>query len=118
MDPSKVDAVLQRETLKSVSKIRSFLGLEGYYWMFIEGFSKSALPLTYLTRKGQIFVWDAKCEESFRELKKRLTSARVLIFPNPTESFVVFVLKIWRHYLYGSKFEVFSDHKSLKYLFD
>jgi len=31
---------------------------------------------------------------------------------------VVYVLKIWRHYLYGSKFEVFSDHKSLKYLFD
>ena len=31
---------------------------------------------------------------------------------------VVFVLKIWRHYLYGSKFEVFSDHKSLNYLFD
>ncbi|RDX69439.1 Retrovirus-related Pol polyprotein from transposon 17.6, partial [Mucuna pruriens] len=31
---------------------------------------------------------------------------------------VVFTLKIWRHYLYGSKFEVFSDHKSLRYLFD
>jgi len=31
---------------------------------------------------------------------------------------IVFVLKIWRHYLYGSKFEVFIDHKSLKYLFD
>ncbi|CAL0320092.1 unnamed protein product [Lupinus luteus] len=31
---------------------------------------------------------------------------------------VVFALKIWRHHLYGSKFEVFSDHKSLKYLFD
>jgi len=28
------------------------------------------------------------------------------------------VLKIWRHYLYGLKIEVFSDHKSLKYLFD
>ena len=26
---------------------------------------------------------------------------------------VVFVLNIWRHYLYGSRFEVFSDHKSL-----
>lgn len=31
---------------------------------------------------------------------------------------MVFVLKLWRHYLYGSRFEVFSDHKSLKYLFD
>jgi len=31
---------------------------------------------------------------------------------------VVFALKIWRHYLYGARFEVFSDHKSFKYLFD
>ena len=30
---------------------------------------------------------------------------------------VVFALKSWRHYLYGEKFEVFSDHKSLKYIF-
>ena len=31
---------------------------------------------------------------------------------------IVFVLKLWRHYLFGSRFDVFSDHKSLKYLFD
>ena len=31
---------------------------------------------------------------------------------------VVFALKIWRHHLYRIKFEVFSNHKSLKYLFD
>jgi hypothetical protein len=30
---------------------------------------------------------------------------------------VVFALKIWRHHLYGEKFEVFSNHKSLKYIF-
>ena len=29
---------------------------------------------------------------------------------------VLFALKIWRHYLYGAKFRVFIDHKSLKYL--
>ena len=30
---------------------------------------------------------------------------------------IVFALKVWLHYLYGEQFEVFSDHKSLKYIF-
>ena len=30
---------------------------------------------------------------------------------------IVFALKIWCHYLYGEQFEVFSNHKSLKYIF-
>ena len=30
---------------------------------------------------------------------------------------IVFSLKIWRHYLYGEQFEVFLDHKNLKYIF-
>jgi len=64
--------------------------LAGYYWRFIEGFSKLALPLTQLNRKGQAYVWDSKCENSFLELKKRLTSAPVLILPNLKESFVVY----------------------------
>lgn len=49
VDPSKVDAVLQWEAPKSVTEIRIFLGLTGYYRRFIEGFSKLALPLTQLT---------------------------------------------------------------------
>ncbi|MCI65287.1 PIF1-like helicase, partial [Trifolium medium] len=77
-------------TPESVTEIRSFLGLSGYYRRFIEGFSKIALPLTQLTRKSQAFVWDDKCEKSFQELKRRLTSAPVLILPNPKESFVVY----------------------------
>ena len=163
VDPSKVDAVSQWVTPKSVTEVRSFLGLAGYYRRFIEGFSKLALPLTQLTCKGKSFVWDVQCENSFNELKQWLTTALVLILPKSDEPFVVycdasklglggvfmqdnkvvvyassqlrihernypthdlelaavvFVLKIWRYYLYGSRFEVFSDHKSLKYLFD
>ncbi|KZV13543.1 CCHC-type integrase [Dorcoceras hygrometricum] len=30
---------------------------------------------------------------------------------------IVFALKVWRHYLYGEQFIIYSDHKSLKYLF-
>ncbi|XP_050914801.1 uncharacterized mitochondrial protein AtMg00860-like [Lathyrus oleraceus] len=90
VDPSKVDAVLQWETPKLVTKIRSFLGLTGYYRRFTEGFSNLALPLTHLTRKGQAYVWDIHYEESFRELKKKLTTTLVLILPNPFELFVVY----------------------------
>jgi len=90
VDPSKVDAVLQWESPKFVFEIKSFLGLASYYLRFIEGFSKLALPLTHLTRKGQAYVWDAKCEKSFQELEKRLTSAPLLILRNPKESFVVY----------------------------
>ena len=30
---------------------------------------------------------------------------------------IFFALKIWRHYLYREQFKVFSNHKSLKYIF-
>jgi hypothetical protein len=90
VDPSKVDAVLQWETPKSVSEIQSFLGLAGYYRRFIEGVSKLASPLTELTRQGQAFVWDAKCEVNFQELKRSLTSVPVLILPKVNELFVVY----------------------------
>lgn len=63
VDPSKVDLVLHKETLKSITEIQSFLRLTGYYCRFIKGFSKLALSLTQLMRKGHTFVWDASSEE-------------------------------------------------------
>jgi hypothetical protein len=30
---------------------------------------------------------------------------------------VIYALKIWRHYLYGEKYEIHTDHQSLKYFF-
>jgi len=90
VDPSKVDAVSQWETPKSVTEVRSFLGLTGYYRRFIEGFSKLAVLLTQLTCKGRAFVWDVQCENSFNELKQRLTTAPILILPRSDEPFVVY----------------------------
>jgi len=90
VDPSKVEAVSQWDTPKSVTKVRSFLGLAGYYRRFIEGFSKLALPLTQLTCKGRAFVWDVQCENSFNELKQQLTTTPILILPKSDEPFVVY----------------------------
>ncbi|XP_058775732.1 uncharacterized mitochondrial protein AtMg00860-like [Vicia villosa] len=77
VDSLKVNVVLQWDTLKSVTKIRIFMGLDCHYRSFIEGFSNLVLPLTQLTRKGQAYAWDVQCEESFQELKKKLTLSSV-----------------------------------------
>ncbi|XP_029145234.1 uncharacterized mitochondrial protein AtMg00860-like [Arachis hypogaea] len=157
MDPLKIEAVVQWEPPTTVTEVWSFLGLAGYYRRFIRGFSQIALPLTYLTRKEVPFVWTAECDRSFNILKEKLTTAPVLVLPDPQKPFevycdtsdkglgcvlmqdknvvasrqlrphernypthdlelavVVFALKIWRHYLYGTQQEVFSNHKSLK----
>ncbi|RVX07696.1 Retrovirus-related Pol polyprotein from transposon 17.6 [Vitis vinifera] len=78
VDPGKVDAVANWRRPSTVTEIRSFLGLAGYYRRFIEGFSKIALPLTKLTQKGVKFEWSDDCECSFQELKNRLVSAPIL----------------------------------------
>ena len=162
VDPGKVDVVPNWRRPTTMTEIRSFLGLVGYYRWFIEGFSKIALPLTSLTQKGVKFEWSDDCERSFQELKNRLVTAPILTIPSGSGGFVVysdashqglgcvlmqhgkviayasrqlkpyernypthdlelaavvFALKIWRHFLFGETCEIFTDHKSLKYLF-
>nr|GFB13855.1 putative reverse transcriptase domain-containing protein [Tanacetum cinerariifolium] len=51
VDPAKIESVKDWASPKSPMEIRQFLGLDGYYWRFIEGFSKIAKPMTKLTQK-------------------------------------------------------------------
>nr|ABA92080.1 retrotransposon protein, putative, Ty3-gypsy subclass [Oryza sativa Japonica Group] len=162
VDPSNVESVTNWKQPKTVSEIRNFLGLAGYYRRFIENFSKIAKPMTRLLQKDVKYKWSEECEQSFQELKNRLISAPILILPDPKKGFqvycdaskfglgcvlmqdekvvayasrqlrpheknypthdlelaaVVHALKIWRHYLFGTRTEVYTDHKSLKYIF-
>ncbi|XP_020207462.1 uncharacterized protein LOC109792459 [Cajanus cajan] len=57
VDPAKVESVLQWECSRTVTDIRSFVGLAGYYMKFIKGFSKIVMPLTQLARKDYPFIW-------------------------------------------------------------
>ncbi|XP_031099729.1 uncharacterized protein LOC116003930 [Ipomoea triloba] len=162
VDPAKIQAVMNWPTPTTVTEVRSFLGLAGYYRRFVPNFSRIAQPITNLMRKTIVFRWEESCEKAFQELKEKLTTAPVLILPSGTEGFeiysdaskkglgcvlmqngrvvayasrqlkkhevnypthdlelaaVVFALKIWRHYLYGVQCKIFTDHKSLKYIF-
>nr|GFD12774.1 hypothetical protein [Tanacetum cinerariifolium] len=69
MDPVKVEAITKWPRPTSVTEVHSFLGLASYYRRFVEGFSRLALPLTKLMRKGEKFVWNEEREKSFEELK-------------------------------------------------
>jgi hypothetical protein len=115
--------------------------------------------MTELLKKDKKFEWTSACEASFQELKKRLTTAPILVMPDIEKSFsiycdasgqglgcvlmqddhvvayalrkheahypthdlelavVVHALKIWMHYLMGKRYELYMDHKSLKYIF-
>ena len=74
----------------NVTKIRSFLGLAGYFRRFIQDFSKIATPLTQLTRKQKQFLWTDACEQSFLRLKHCLTTAPVLTLPTDTGGYAVY----------------------------
>ena len=58
VDQEKVEAVMSWDRTKPVFEIRSFLGLVGYYRLFIEDFSRLAAPMTRWTRKEVQFDWD------------------------------------------------------------
>ena len=90
VDPQKIEAVVSWKPPKNVLEVRSFLGLAGYYRKFVEGFSRITAPLTKLTRKDVKYDWVDACQQSFEDLKGRLTSAPVLALPNRRDGFVVY----------------------------
>ncbi|GKA99720.1 putative reverse transcriptase domain-containing protein, partial [Tanacetum coccineum] len=90
MDPAKVEAITKWPRPTSVTEVRSFLGLAGYYRRFVEGFSRLALPLTKLMRKGEKFVWNEEREKSFEELKQRLVSSPILTLPSGSGGFQIY----------------------------
>ncbi|KAL0405887.1 UNVERIFIED_CONTAM: Retrovirus-related Pol polyprotein from transposon [Sesamum latifolium] len=89
-DPSKVKAIMELRVPKNATEVRSFLRLAGYYRRFVEGFSIIAGPLTKLLRKGVAFQWTEQCQQSFDELKGRLTSTPNLVLPSDSGGFVVY----------------------------
>jgi hypothetical protein len=162
VDPKNFMAVVEWKRPSSVSEIRSFLGLAGYYRRFVPNLSSIAMPLTRLLEKGVLFVWSSDCEVSYQTLKNKLVNAPIVALPENGKCFtvymdasriglgcvlmqegrviaygsrqfkkhegnypthdleldaVVFALKSWRHYLYGKSCDIYTDHKSLKYIF-
>jgi len=69
VDLSKIEAIQNWQTPRNATEVRSFLGLAGYYRKFIRDFAKVAVPLTRLTKKNLVFVWEEESARSFENLK-------------------------------------------------
>jgi hypothetical protein len=67
---------------KSVSELRSFLGLANYYRKFIAAYSNKAAPFTNLLKKEVKWHWTKQCQAAFDQLKLAVASEPVLHLPN------------------------------------
>nr|GEV14798.1 putative reverse transcriptase domain-containing protein [Tanacetum cinerariifolium] len=128
--PVKIESIKDWASPKTATKIRQFLGLAGYYRRFIEGFSKIAnAPILALPEGSEDFV--VYSDASIKGLGTVLMQKENVIAYGSRQlkvheknyithdlelGAVVFALKIWRHYLYGTKCTVFTDHKSLQHI--
>jgi len=72
----------------NIKSLRGFLGLTGYYWKFVQGYSALAAPLTALLKKNAFF-WTPAATEAFTQLKAVVTSPPVLRLPDFTKDFVI-----------------------------
>ncbi|GJV29817.1 putative reverse transcriptase domain-containing protein [Tanacetum coccineum] len=114
VDPSKIESIKDWESPKTPTEIRQFLGLAGYY--------RSA-PILALPEGSEYFV--VYCDASHKGLGAVLMHReKVIVYASRQLKIheknytthdlelgsVVFALKIWRHYLYGTKCTVFTDH--------
>ncbi|GBG91271.1 hypothetical protein CBR_g52156 [Chara braunii] len=88
-DDAKVASIRDWPRPQSVTEMRSFLGMTGYYRNFVENYSIVATPLTDLTRLDTPWEWTERCEAAFRHLKHALTHYEVLKLHDPDKAFIV-----------------------------
>ena len=88
-DPSKTEKVANWPDPKSRREVHQFLGLANYYRRFVQDFAKIAKPLHRLTEKTVEFMWSPECKSAFEELRRRLITAPILVFPDYSKEFIL-----------------------------
>ena len=82
VDKAKVELIVKLPSPTTVKGVRQFLGHAGFYRRFIKGFSSLSKPLCELLAKDANFIWDERCQNSFDQLKKFLTTTPIVRAPN------------------------------------
>ena len=89
MDSGKVKKVTDWPIPKSRKELWAFLGFLNFYYRFIESFSKVACLLNTLTSEKIPFEWTTKCQQAFKQLKEKITTALALHMSNNKDPFYI-----------------------------
>ncbi|GJY30482.1 putative reverse transcriptase domain-containing protein [Tanacetum coccineum] len=131
VDPAKIESIKDWASPKTPTKIRQFLGDKEEKAFQLLKEKLCSTPILALPKGAENFI--VYCDASHKGLGDVLMQNEKVIGyalrklkiykKNYTThdlelGAVVFALKIWRHYLYGTKCTVFTDHKSLQHIFD
>jgi hypothetical protein len=88
VDNRKIDAMQSWPQPKTITELRGFLGLTGYYRKFVRNYGPFTAPLTELLKKEN-FGWNPKAEAAFEELKRAMVTTPVLALPDFSEIFIM-----------------------------
>ena len=82
VDQAKIEIIEKLPPPTSVKGGRSFLSHTSFYRRFIQDFSKVSKPLSNLLMQGVPFEFNEPCMNAFELLKKKLTSAPIVVAPD------------------------------------
>ena len=89
MDTSKTDEILNWHSPRSVSEVRTFMGLCSYYRRYVQGFVRITGPLHKLTKAYAPFVWAERQQTAFETLEAARMSAPILTMSQDEGTFVL-----------------------------
>src|SRR5207237_3330526 len=87
VDEAKIFAIKSWTLPATVTQVRSFLGLAGFYRHFVRDFSTIAAPLHELTKNGVLFQWGPAQQQAFDAFQSKLTQAPLLQLPDFDKTF-------------------------------
>ena len=90
IEHSKLCVVQEWPQPKNVHELRSFLGFANFFRRFVRHFAHKAAPLHELTKKDAPYVWTDQHRAAFEGLKSALTSAPVVVPPDPQRPYTVY----------------------------
>jgi len=85
----KVETISKMNIPNSITELRSFLGIVGYYRNFIDNYALISVPLCKLLRKNVEYVWTLEHTESFHKLINALVNAPILCYPRFDKPFII-----------------------------